>query len=303
MPTTTVKITTLEQLKIALQAAKAYVDGEIAGLGTLAGKSEVAYDDLAVALKNLIDGKADGAAVTTLIGTDTGKSARAISAEEVAKVVAGAPTSYDTLKEIAAWITNDTTGAAKMANDISRLDAILKGIGGPDEEATVIAYVQKMINDMGIGGYVTTQMFNDGMAKKVDKVAGSRLMTDAEGTKLGGVSEGANKVEKSATNGNIKIDGTETPVYAHPTSTPAPAAFVKVGNDAAGHVVVGAPITKEDITNLGIPAQDTTYKEATTTTAGLMSATDKEKMDKFTFATDLEVTNICNGVFNPSPAA
>ena len=54
-----------------------------------------------------------------VIGTDTGKSARAISAEEVAKVVAGAPTSYDTLKEIAAWITNDTTGAAKMANDIS----------------------------------------------------------------------------------------------------------------------------------------------------------------------------------------
>ena len=74
--------------------------------------------------------------------------------------------------------------------------------------------------------------------------------------------EGANKVEKSATNGNIKIDGTETPVYAHPTSTPAPAAFVKVGNDAAGHVVVGALISKEDIiTNLGIPAQDTTIRK------------------------------------------
>ena len=51
MPTTTVKITTLEQLKIALQAAKAYVDGEIAGLGTLAGKSEVAYDGVPVLLR------------------------------------------------------------------------------------------------------------------------------------------------------------------------------------------------------------------------------------------------------------
>lgn len=47
----TIKITTLAQLKVALQAAKTYIDGQIDGLGTLAGKSEVAYDDLAAALK------------------------------------------------------------------------------------------------------------------------------------------------------------------------------------------------------------------------------------------------------------
>lgn len=40
----TIKITTLAQLKVALQAAKTYIDGQIGGLGTLAGKSEVAYD-------------------------------------------------------------------------------------------------------------------------------------------------------------------------------------------------------------------------------------------------------------------
>lgn len=38
--------------------------------------------------------------------------------------------------------------------------------------------------------------------------------TDIE--KLAGVSEGANKTEKSETNGNIKIDGQEVVVYAHP---------------------------------------------------------------------------------------
>lgn len=42
-------------------------------------------------------------------------------AEEVAKVVASADTSYDTLKEIADWILNDTTGAAAMAQDIASL--------------------------------------------------------------------------------------------------------------------------------------------------------------------------------------
>lgn len=46
--------------------------------------------------------------------------------------------------------------------------------------------------------------------------AGKRLMTDAEGTKLGGIAANATKVEKSATNGNIKINGAETQVYKEP---------------------------------------------------------------------------------------
>ena len=45
---------------------------------------------------------------------------------------------------------------------------------------------------------------------------GKRLMTTAEGTKLSGISEGANKVEASSTNGKIKIDGVETTVYTGP---------------------------------------------------------------------------------------
>ena len=59
--------------------------------------------------------------VTTLIGEDVDKSARDIAAEEVAKVVASADSDFDTLKEIADWILNDTTGAVSMANDISAL--------------------------------------------------------------------------------------------------------------------------------------------------------------------------------------
>ena len=204
----TIKITTLEQLKVALQAAKTYIDGQIGGLGSLAGKSEVAYDDLAAALKALIDGKADGSVVTTLVGEDTGKSVRAISAEEVAKIVAGADANYDTLKEIADWIMSDTTGATKMANDITRLDAILAGIGGDSEYATVVAYVEAMIAALGIADYAKTADVNAELAKKVDKVDGSRLMTNAEGTKLAGIAEGAqvNVIEK------IKVNGVEQAV-------------------------------------------------------------------------------------------
>lgn len=59
--------------------------------------------------------------IKILIDSDSGKSARSIAAEEVAKVVANADADFDTLKEIADWIQNDTTGAAKMANDIEYL--------------------------------------------------------------------------------------------------------------------------------------------------------------------------------------
>lgn len=203
-----IKITTLEQLKVALQAAKTYIDGQIGGLGSLAGKSEVAYDDLAAALKALIDGKADGTTVATLVGEDTGKSVRAISAEEVAKIVAGADESYNTLKEIADWIMSDTTGATKMANDITRLDAILDGIGGDGEQATVVAYVEAMIAALGIADYAKTADVNAELAKKVDKVDGSRLMTNDEGTKLAGIAAGAqvNVIEK------VKVNGVEQTV-------------------------------------------------------------------------------------------
>ena len=59
------------------------------------------------------------------------------------------------------------------------------------------------------------------VANKVDKVSGKGLSTNdyttAEKTKLSGITAGANKVAASDTNGNIKIDGTETTVYTEPS--------------------------------------------------------------------------------------
>ena len=53
-------------------------------------------------------------------------------------------------------------------------------------------------------------------AKKVDKEANKSLIANSEIERLAGMSTGANKVEASATNGSIKIDGVETVVYTHP---------------------------------------------------------------------------------------
>ena len=63
------------------------------------------------------------------------------------------------------------------------------------------------------------------------------------------------------------------------THTAYASGLYKTTVDEQGHVTAAAPVTKADITGLGIPAQDTTYDEATTTKAGLMSAADKTKLD------------------------
>lgn len=57
----------------------------------------------------------------------------------------------------------------------------------------------------------------------------------------------ATKTESSPTNGNIKINGTETTVYTHPTTTAVSAAATKVGKDSSGHVVLGSALTASDV--------------------------------------------------------
>jgi hypothetical protein len=54
----------------------------------------------------------------------TEQEAQEIALNEILKVVDSADTSYDTLREIAGWIKNDTTSAASMANDIAALKSI-----------------------------------------------------------------------------------------------------------------------------------------------------------------------------------
>ena len=46
--------------------------------------------------------------------------------EEVTKVVAGADSDFDTLKEVADWIKDDKVGAAKMQTDIETLKTDIK---------------------------------------------------------------------------------------------------------------------------------------------------------------------------------
>ena len=70
------------------------------------------------------DAAAVGAKVDTLVGEDTGKSARTIANEELAKqlIPENADASLDTLQEIAAWIQAHPSDASDMNNKITALE-------------------------------------------------------------------------------------------------------------------------------------------------------------------------------------
>ena len=79
------------------------------------------------------------------------------------------------------------------------------------------------------------------------------LMAAADKTKLDGIATGANK-------------------YTHPSYTQRSSGLYKITVDTSGHVSAVSAVTKTDITNLGIPAQDTNtwiaLKGATSSAAG-----------------------------------
>lgn len=77
----------------------------------------------------------------------------------------------------------------------------------------------------------------------------------------------------STTNGNIKINGTETKVYTHPAYTPKDSGLYKITVDATGHVSAVAAVAKSDITALGIPGSGYTHPTHPAHAAGIYKIT------------------------------
>lgn len=129
------------------------------------------YDDTEI--------KAKVQANTNAIGVLNGEatvegSVKKTVADEIAKVIADAPESFDTLKEISDWISSHSDDAAAMNSAITALQGILDGIGDAEsgEKATVVAYVTDAIAALNIGDY----------AKAADLTALAGRVTTLEGT-------------------------------------------------------------------------------------------------------------------------
>ena len=191
--------------------------------------------------------------ITTLVGNDSGKSARTIANEELAAqlIPDSAQESLDTLQEIADWIQNHPDDASAMNAAITAIQGVLAGIGAEETYTTVIGAIDQKIT--------------------------AALAT----------------IQAGSTNGHLDVNGTDVTVYTHPSHAAKAAGLYKVTVDAEGHVSAAEAVTKTDITGLGIPAQDTTYTDVTAGGAsGLMTGADKTKMDGIAVgATKVEVSD------------
>lgn len=100
---------TKEQLLSSLSTTKTYIDNKVAN--TFTDELKASYDQA------VTDSAANKTAIETLNGTGNGSVKKTVS-DEIAKVVAGADTSFDTLKEVSDWINNHSDSAATMNSAI-----------------------------------------------------------------------------------------------------------------------------------------------------------------------------------------
>lgn len=112
----------------------------------------------------------------------------------------------------------------------------------------VLAVTKSDITALGIPGQDTT--YTGGLGIEVDG-------TTINNTGVSSIaSSGDGKISVTADNTTNNVT-----VYTHPSHT-AYSGFYKITTNALGHVTAVSAVTKADITNLGIPAQDTTYTAA-----------------------------------------
>ena len=169
-----------------LESAKTYTDTKTSALDTRVAATETA--------------------ITTLNGTGTGSVTKAV-ADGIAEVVAGAPESFDTLKEISDWISSHSDSAAAMNSQIQANAADIEALGTAKADKTELP---------------TTLPANGGNADTVNghtvnaDVPENAVFTDtvyslpaATKTALGGVKVGDNL--------SVAADGTlSAPIYSNP---------------------------------------------------------------------------------------
>lgn len=170
-------------------------------------------------------------------------------------------------------VTVDELGHVTATTPVAKSD--ITGLGIPAQDTTYNAFTGASAEGAGGAGLVPAPSMGD--QDKFLKADGTwatpanttyeeatgetaGLMSAADKTKLDGIAPNANN-------------------YTHPSYTPQDSGLYKITVDATGHVSAATTVEKGDITALGIPAQDTTYQEATQSNAGLMSAADKTKLD------------------------
>ena len=257
----------------------------------------ISDDYLKAADKTELQGNIDAvdALVDTLIGTDTGKSARTIANEELAKqlIAEGAKESLDTLGEIAAWIQNHPDDASAMNKAIEDLEALIGTLPEGVTATTIVGYIQEVVAaektraegiEAGLAeriGALETSVGDGGSVKDmIDEAVGDAV--EAEATRVDGLLE--NKVDKVDGKGLSTNDLTNDlkanydAAYAHSQVAHAPA-------DAQANVIESVKVngTALTITDKAVDITVPTDNAELINGAGYLVASDiANKADKAT---------------------
>lgn len=150
-----------------------YVNKKTAGIATDAALADLQaiVDEHETSLA-VLEGTVETAGSVLHTATNV---ATTVAAAKVAEIVAGADANFDTLKEIADWILNDTTGAADMANDIAALEAKMAGV----EETVVKAIAAAITEALKVDGVDKYALASDlsSLADRVKELEDADLIT------------------------------------------------------------------------------------------------------------------------------
>ena len=243
-------------------------DVVIKGLAALAFKAKVSQSDLDEALAAILEGKADKATTLDGYGITNAYTKDEINAKISAVYKPAGAVAFAELPSLSESILGNVYNVTDAFTTTANF---VEGAGNKYPKGTnvVVVKVGDAYKYDVLAGFVDLSGY---VEKEAGKGLSDENFTAALKDKLDGIAAGANK-------------------YVHPTHTAAASGLYKTTVDEEGHVTATTPVTKDDITNLGIPAQDTTYDEATTAKAGLMSAADKTKLDGMNTTIDKAIAN------------
>ena len=211
--------------------AKAYADGLNTAMDTRVDALETTVGDASNGLvKDVAVLKGDYQTVGSV-------------AYQIAQIVAGADARFDTLKEIADWIVNDTIGATQMANDITGLKTLVgtlpQGITSTNVVDYIAEYVEAQLTASDLSQYAKATDFNalkavvgdaqSGIVKDLADVTAKATANEGAIATLNGADTVAGSVAKAVKDGvaeaktyadglNTTMDGRMTAVETKATA-------------------------------------------------------------------------------------
>lgn len=175
------------------------------------GSNEVLSAETYAAAKVLATDELLGSLIYVSTDSDEGtKGFYIISGDKDIQKLGTAPATGDLSSDVANLKSTVGDAESGLVKSVADLDAAVKAINVPVTDVTVNGV---SVLENGTAAVIVPEVdfteVNNAIAGKVDKVDGSRLMTNAEGTKLENIAEGAqvNVIEKIVFNGTeIVVD-------------------------------------------------------------------------------------------------